>query len=282
MPAQKPAWARWLRWIGAVGTLLAATVLVASMTLRLETSFALDGAAISSLAPGVERAIRLVHRLAASSVALLALAAAVICWIWRAFSRPVWMPVAWIGFSTLMLSVIGPMTPGYRLPLVTVANVSMGMLLLMAFWWLRETAYRPSHSRAVVGGFERAAMVAFVLHAATGAAASAALAQGGRLPVLLHLLTLTVWLVLAGSVWRNCRRSDGTEVWSFALLALVALQLLVGYLAMVPVNRTPTLLLAHALISPLLALCLVSLAVRRTGLTALSFGANGVPASRGP
>ncbi len=256
------AWIRWLRWIGGAGTVLAAAVLAASMVLRLETTFPPDGAAISSLSPGVEHAIRVMHRLAASSVALLALAVAVICWIWRAFSRPVWVPAAWIGFSTLVLSVIGPMTPGYRLPLVTIANVAVGLQLLMAFAWLREVARPPTLMRTRCGGFERAAMVAFVLHSATGAATSAALAQGGRLPVLLHLVTLGAWLVLAGAVGWFRQDRDGLAVRRTCLLALVALQSLIGYLALAPSERSLGLLLAHALISPVLALVLVSLAVR--------------------
>ena len=250
------SWERWLRRIGTSGALLGATVLVVSMVLRLESNFDPDGMAVSALSAGLEQGIRLLHRLAASGVALLALAAAVLCWMRRATSRFAWIPSMWVALATLVLSVIGPMTPGYRIAFITVANVGLGVVLVMAFWWLREVAGLPATRRGRYDGFQRTALLAFVLHAATGAATSAAMAQGGRLP-----LSLALWLVLAGAAWLQAAGGSSRADWRHALLALVALQTLTGYLSMSPDSRDVKYLLAHALLTPVLAMVLVSLAV---------------------
>ncbi|MBE2263238.1 MAG: hypothetical protein IAE92_10885 [Burkholderiaceae bacterium] len=261
--APAAAWRSNLRRIGMAGTLLGLLVLIASMVLRIETVFDLQGVATSTLAPGVEKVIRLVHRMAASCVALLTLAAAVLCWMYGRSSRAAWLPVAWVAISTLTLSVIGPMTTGYRLPWVTIANVGFGMALLMGFWWLREIMLADADRWGRSDLFQRATVAAFVLHTATGAAASAALAQGARLPVLLHLMTLAIWLVLCGSMLLLPVADRCASRLRLALVALLGAQMLTGYLAMMPPQRAGALLLSHALLSPALALLLVSLFVRQ-------------------
>ena len=68
-----------LHAIGSIGAVLAFTILGASILLRLTTTFATDGATLSLLPSAIEDATRLVHRLAAAGLGLLALAAAVLC-----------------------------------------------------------------------------------------------------------------------------------------------------------------------------------------------------------
>ena len=131
---------RWLQAIGTFGAVLALVILGASMLLRLTTIFGVDGHTISTLPASVENAIRLAHRLAAAAVGLLALCVAIISWTRRPLPSSFIAPIAWIVVSTVMLAIIGPLTPGYRMTTVTVGNVVGGMVLLMAFWWLRESA----------------------------------------------------------------------------------------------------------------------------------------------
>lgn len=252
----------WLQRIGACGSGLALTILGASMLLRLTTVFALDGHAISSLPPGIEYATRLLHRLAASGVALLALCAVTLCWIRRSSAAQLTRPTAWIVASTVILALIGPLTPGYRLSAITVVNVTGGMVLLMAFWWLRESVITAATMHQPVAAFSWAAIIAFVAHVGTGAAASAWEMHAVRWPAFVHLASLVLCLILIGVIWLEFRRERLLAPWTAALASLLAIQLLVGYLMMWQDSRPLGLTFLHAMLSSLLAMALVSLAVR--------------------
>lgn len=252
----------WLQRIGACGSVLALTILGASMLLRLTTVFALDGHAVSTLPADIEYATRLLHRLAASGVAVLALCAVTLCWIRRGSTAQWTKPTAWIVASTVILALIGPLTPGYQFSAITVANVTGGMVLLMAFWWLRESVATQAAMRQPIAAFSWAAIIAFVAHVGTGAAASAWEMHAVRWPAFVHLASLVLCLILIGVIRLEFRRERLLAPWTTALASLLAIQLLVGYLMMWQDSRPLGLTFLHAMLSSLLAMALVSLAVR--------------------
>jgi heme A synthase len=260
IPAPMPS--PWLQPIGAFGAVLALLILGASMFLRLATVFGPGDQAMSTLEPAIEQAARLVHRLSASGVAVLALGALVLSWRSRRPAMPLLQATAWVVASTVVLAVIGPLTTGYRIGMVTVANVTCGMVLLMAFWWLRESVAVLAMAPGRVDGFSWAALIAFVLHVATGAAASAWEMRGIRWPGFLHLGSLVLCIVLVGSTWLAARGHPATARWRAALAGLMGAQLLAGYVLMWQESHPFWLSFLHAMLSPLLAFTLVSLVVR--------------------
>lgn len=259
-----PSSSRWLQPIGAFGAVLALLILGASVFLRLATVLDPGDRAISTLAPAVEQAARLLHRLSASGVAVLALGALVLSWRCRRQATPLLRIVLWIVASTVVLAVIGPLTTGYRHGAVTVANVTCGMVLLMAFWWLREYVAVVGRARMPVDGFARAALIAFVVHVGTGAAASAWEMHGIRWPGFLHLGSLVLCIILVGSMGMAARGHPATARWRAALAGLMGAQLVVGYVLMWQAPHPFWLSFLHAMLAPLLAITLVSLAVRGT------------------
>ena len=100
LPTTATASVRSLRAIGAIGSILALTILGASVVLRLTTIFGTDGDALSQLSSEVENVIRMVHRLSASSVGILALAATVLGWKNRTLAPHLVKPIAWIVAAT--------------------------------------------------------------------------------------------------------------------------------------------------------------------------------------
>jgi heme A synthase len=245
------------------GAILAFAILAASMLLRLATVFTADGRAVSTLPPEVENVARMLHRASASGVALLALCAVVLCWRRRATDGYLATPVGWIVLSMIVLAVIGPLTPGYRNELITVLNVTVGMLMLVAFWWLRElAAMKATEARRPQDPLGQVALLVFLAHVATGANASAGEMHGVRWPAFLHVASLLVavaFIVSAAFVRRNERTASRNIA---ALLALLTLQLIFGYSLMQQEVRPLWLALLHGLLSPLLSVALVSLGVR--------------------
>ena len=253
---------RGLRAIGTAGTLLALAILGTSMLLRLATFFGADGHAISTLSPGLEGALRLAHRLAASSVGLLAIYAVVLCWTRRPLPSHVVKPVAWMVATTVFLAVIGPLTSGYQIAAVTVSNVVGGMLLLMAFGWLRESVNFDAPLRKSGDPLLRTAIFIFLLHIATGAAASAGEMHGVRWFAFLHLGTALLSTMFIGATLWSRRDEPLLAGRVVAATSLLTTQLALG-LALLSLGARPTwLAFLHGMLSPLLALALVSLAVR--------------------
>ena len=183
-PAVPTNW--WLR-LGTAGTGLTLVVLGASMLLRLATDWAADGQAQSVLPPVVEHATRLAHRLAASGVSLVALCAVLLAWMQRRTNRRMVSTTACLVAATVVLAGIGPLTPGYRVAAITVLNVGVGMVLLLAFWWMRESSARMPYRPWMLPRVARLALAALILHTATGAAASAYRTQGLSWPAWVHL-----------------------------------------------------------------------------------------------
>ncbi len=251
-----------LQRVGAIGAALALAILGASMLLRLTTEFAPDGHTQSVLAPAAEHATRLLHRLSASAVALLAIGAVWLCWKQRKSAVGVVGPTAWVVVATVVLAVIGPLTPGYRVAAITVLNVSVGMLLLMAFWWLREGAANGRGQFGPLDTLSRLTLACFVAHIATGAAASAYQMQGLHWPVWVHLGTAAACLALMAALLIEKRRSRALPRSGHALEYLVLMQLVLGAVLIWLDHRPLWLSFSHAMLSPLLAMALVSF-VRR-------------------
>ncbi len=259
----------WLQRIGAWGSALALAILGASMLLRLTTEFTPDAHTLSVLPPAWEHATRLLHRVSASTVALLALGAVLRCWFDRRSGTAQIQPTAWIVAATVLLALIGPLTPGYRVAAITVLNVSVGLLLLMAFWWLRESAACGSAQRGPVDALSRWTLAAFIAHVATGAAASAYQMLDLRWPAWVHLASAVPCLGLMAALLIEKRRSRALPDSGKALEILLFMQLTLGAVLIWLDHRPLWLSFAHAMLSPLLAMALVSL-IRRDSAAAAS------------
>lgn len=256
---------RVFRTIGLAGAGLALAVLGASILLRLTTTFGAAGLPASGLPPAIEDAVRLVHRLAASGVGLLAAAATFLCWTRRGQLSGVAAPTAWIAFATLALAIIGPMTPGYRYAAVTVANVVGGTILVMAFWWLHETRQANARRSRALDALMAIALVIFVAHAGSGAAASALEMRGIRWVAFIHAGTAILATMFIGAILRE-RLSSGSSdrVAAWTALLLVA-QLVFGVVTMCVFPRPVWLGFLHAMLALPLAAGLISLALRCDG-----------------
>lgn len=257
-----PVASRSLRVIGTAGSALALVILGVSILLRLTTQFSEDGHPVSALPAGIESAVRMLHRLAASGVALLALWATGLCWMRRPLRAMAVMPTTWIVAATLLLAAIGPLTSGYRFAAVTVANVVVGTVLLMSFWWLREAlAAMPTKIRSR-DPLLLPALLAVLVHIGVGAAASALEMRGIRWVALIHMGSAVLVVVLVGALlWTRHGRPPLIRLVATTTLLLAA-QVVLGIVLMRLGQRPVEVGFLHAMLSPLLAACLVSVAVR--------------------
>lgn len=253
---------RGLRAIGTFGSALALAILGASMLLRLTTIFGTDGQVISTLPAVLENATRMLHRLAATGVGFLAVYAVILCWTRRPLPSHVFKPIAWMVAATVILALIGPLTPGYRIAAITVANVVGGVVLLMAFWWLRESVALEASVCNPVEPLLRATILVFLAHVATGAAASAYEMHGIRWFAFLHLGTaLLSTMFIGASSWARCREPL-LAGWAVATTILLAAQLALGFTLMSLGERPIWLAFLHGMLSPLLAIALASMVTR--------------------
>lgn len=140
----------------AAGALLVLIVIVTSAFLRL-VQFGVGCAdwpacyGAAQLVPGTGSSayarivpwMRVMHRLAAAAVGVIALAVAAAAWN-RPQRRALVCVSAALLALTLFLAVLGRATPGAQLPAVTLGNVLGGMAMLGLFWWLwLETSALP-------------------------------------------------------------------------------------------------------------------------------------------
>ncbi|MEI8156242.1 MAG: hypothetical protein WCH60_05210 [Burkholderiales bacterium] len=251
-----------LRTIGTLGTVLALTILGASILLRLTTQFGVDGATLSVLPPGVESTTRMVHRLAATSLGLMALAAAILCWLKRRTLPETVQPVIWMVAATLLLAVIGPLTPGYRYSAVTIANVAAGSVLLAACWWLREALTHPKSPASAWRPVVRATLVIFLLHIALGAAASDFAMRGTRWVAFLHSGSAMLAVLLLTSILWDCRKHARSGKLVFAMAGMLIIQVGLGLVSLWMEVRPVGLSFVHAMLSPFLLAGLVAIAER--------------------
>lgn len=247
--------------IGAVGSVLALAILGTSIFLRLTTAVGEGGVLASTLPQAVEGAARMVHRLSASGVGLLALLATVLCWRRPAVAVAI-RPVVGVVAATVVLALIGPLTPGYRFAAVTVANVVGGTVLLASFWWLRESLATAHTRRAPGHPMLFTTFLVFFLHVGLGAAASALEMRNIHWVAFLHVGTAMLTSMLVGSILWDRRKHQPLAKLAGALAALLAAQLVLGLLLLWVGGRSPGLGLVHAMLSPLLLAGLVSMAQR--------------------
>ncbi len=257
-----PAPLRLLRAIGSAGALLAMIILGASVLLRLGTAFGADGQTLSTLAPAIEGAARSLHRLAASGVGLLAVAATVLCFRHRRIAGDAMRPTAWMVAATVVLAVIGPLTTGYRFATVTVTNVAVGVGLLMSCWWLREALMHGAARGARRDPLAGAALVVFLAHVAGGAAASALEMRGIRWVAYVHLATAILVTMFVGAALWDRRRSKRLRAVVAGTASVWLMQIAFGVVLLSIGQRPIWLGVLHALLTPLLAAGLVSIAVR--------------------
>lgn len=256
------ATARALYAIGTFGTFIAIAILGASVLLRLTTQIGADGLPRSVLPGDVETAIRLVHRLTAACMGLLALIALVLCWFARQTAPAALKPVAWMVATTVVLAVIGPLTPGYRYVAVTVANVVAGTVLTAACWGLRQRLMATSVPVGVAHVLLPFTLGVFVIHIALGAAASALQMRGSHWMVFLHSGSgMLTTLLLGAMLWD--RRRLGSMVKLVTIMAgLLGVQVVLGLVSLLVEGRPVALGFTHAMVSVLLAMGLVQFSVR--------------------
>ncbi len=238
------------------------TILGASILLRLTTAFDADGAPLSQLPSEVEKAIRMVHRLAAASVGILAMAAAFLGWRNRTAMPRVVKPIAWIVAVTVLLALIGPMTPGYRFSAVTIANVVAGTALVAACWWLRETLVVVPSPVAPLDSILSLTIAVFAVHVGLGAAASAYAVRGAHWVAFLHTGSAMLTTLLLASILWDRRLRPALSIRVRVMAGLLGLQLVFGMVSLWMEVRPVALGFVHAMVSALLAAGLVSIAGR--------------------
>jgi len=257
-----------LLYIGTLGAILALAILAASVLLRLST--VVDGGTVpgqSMLPSAAEHTVRMIHRLAATGMGLLGLLAVVFWWRARPLPPGAGAAVAGLLSATVMLAAIGPLTPGYRFTVVTVANVAGGSLLLMFCWWLRESMAVGARTDRSRGVFPFRAFSVFLIHIASGATASALAMGDVRWTAFIHVGSAVPAILIAGGVLRDAHGHGRAAMSSHVavLSLLLPAQILLGLALLVLSNRPVWLGFLHATISPLLIAALVSVEVRGTG-----------------
>lgn len=149
-----------------IGCALVFAVIVASAYLR-----------ISQAGPGWSGIVgfaRIVHRLAASAEAVLAVMIAVVCWGARRQWKGGALTAAAIAALTVFLTVLGIATAEGQSPPVTLGNLLGGMALLGAFWLLRlQARSAPGSGRSTAVGWMGAGVLLFALQIALGGLVSA-------------------------------------------------------------------------------------------------------------
>jgi heme a synthase len=137
--------ARLLRMLATVGAALVMIVILSSAYLRLtQAGLSCDDwptcygrIGTETVITGEQRFARLAHRIAATAVAAVLLALALVAWT----QRPVLLRPGLLVLVCLViaggLAVLGVATPGARLPVVTLGNLGGGFTLLALLWWLR-------------------------------------------------------------------------------------------------------------------------------------------------
>ncbi|MBL8525589.1 MAG: hypothetical protein JNN20_18060 [Betaproteobacteria bacterium] len=253
---------RGLQLIGGFGALLAILILGSSMLLRLNTQFATDGAALSTLPPAIENAARLLHRLSASGVGVLAITAAALLRIRRPLLTRYANPLKWIIATTVLLSVIGPLTPGYRVAAITVGNVAGGMALLAACWWLRESVALPMRAQPNADPLPTLTLAVFMAQVATGALASAGLMRESPGFAIVHLGSAILATMFIGALAWSRRKAPECALVSIVVAGLLLAQVGLGVALMAQGKAAVALAYVHGMLSPLMATSLVSLVLR--------------------
>lgn len=248
--------------MGTAGAALALVILGASVLLRLTTEFDPSGAPVSTLPSSIENAVRLTHRITAASVGLIAIGLTLMCGLRKATLTHAFKPTACIVAATVLLAVIGPLTPGYRYATVTVANVVGGSILLMSCWWLREcSAYGTAQSSGKNAALA-VAIFSFLTHIASGAATSALHVRGMDWMAYVHIGSAVLFLFTAGEIlWARSNQPMATKRVNI-LTGILLLQITIGILLMWLGRQPIWLAVVHALVSQIFAAGLVSVSLQ--------------------
>jgi hypothetical protein len=245
---------RRLARVAGWGAAFAVVVVAASALLRLGTRLDAGGNAVSMLAAALESLARLAHRVSASLVALVALAAVVLAIRARPVPCGRRAALAAIVLATVALAAIGRYTPGYRFVGVTVANATLGVLLAAAFAFLRAQANDGARKGPRVAPL--LVLVAVLAETALGTAASAEAMHGRVAFEPLHLALGPVVAALA--VWAAIRYRGG-----IAAIAVAQLGLGIALAALGASRGVPGEWL-HAMLACALAIALASRAAARS------------------
>ncbi|HSN20232.1 MAG TPA: hypothetical protein VLS49_06125 [Usitatibacter sp.] len=206
---------RRLARVAAAGVAFTVVVVAASALLRLGTTLDAGGNAASTLAPALESVARIAHRVSASAVGLLAIAAIVLALRDRPVPCGRRAGLVAIVVFTAVLAAIGRYTPGYRFTGVTVANAVLGVALAAAFAWLRlqsaDRGARLPRARLLV-------LAAVLAEIALGTAASAAAMHGRLAFEPLHVALGPAVAALAA--WAALGQRGGIAALAIAQMAL--------------------------------------------------------------
>ena len=248
--------------MGTAGAALALVILGASVLLRLTTEFDTSGAPISTLPSSIENAVRLTHRVTAAAVGLIAIALTWMCWRRKTNLSYAFSPTVGIVAATVLLAIIGPLTPGYRYATVTIANVVGGSILLMSCWWLRETSAYGNAQAIGKNNTVAVAMFLFLTHIATGAATSALHVRGMDWVGYVHIGSALLFLFTAGEIlWTRSGHPTSTKL-ANRMTGILLLQIAMGVLLMWLGRQPVWLAVVHALVSQIFAAGLVSLGMQ--------------------
>ena len=252
-------WLLTLRWTGIVGALLAWMVLAASILLRMGSRFEADGVLVSLLPPALEQGTRWVHRITASSCGLLALLCLVAGLKMRHTHHGIRKPIIVIVAVTLLLAVIGPLTPGYRYAWVTVCNVCGGTVLVAGFWWLQRVV--ACGTTTPMNIWVQWTWVVWLTHIVLGAAASAQIMRGQYWISFVHSGTAMLAALMLAACLRDAWHSRQSKGLVRAMAAGLILQMTLGtaalWLEVVPI----ALGTMHALLSVFLTIGIVALSI---------------------
>jgi heme A synthase len=229
--------------------LLMAVVVLASAWLRLNAPRAPCDSwpqcrleqRIGALSPAPHEAtagVRFTHRVAASAALLLIVVIGVPAW--RRRRRTASRLLAVLLALALGLSALGVVTPGSRAAAVMLGNLLGGTLMFALAWALWRTLHDAAALPAPLARAACGVALLWVAQAAFGALSGAGAGVVATPAHLLLALPLAIAAFLLASALRRARRRRE----SHALLALLALQLLLGVAAGFGA-AAPVLVLAH-------------------------------------
>ena len=257
---------QWLLMLCRFGTILSFCILAASAGLRLTTIIDAEGIALSQIPSSMEPLIRIIHRISASVVALISLTVLILSWQTRRSSSLLIKPAVWLAASVVVLSIIGPLTSGYKSGVITVMNVVTGTIMLMAYWWISETILLTKNNHLHTESktkYRHTWLIWVTLHIATGAAASAGYMYGMEWLYYLHLLTFLKLLWITIQKKKTSKQSPSTSIEAIVSNVLVVFQFVSGSVMIWHDNRGLFLSFMHAIFSYLLVLMTISVVVRK-------------------
>jgi len=257
----------WLLKICIIGTVLSVCILSASSTMRLMTTIDPEKNTVSLLALNLESVIRLVHRICASTVALISFAVLILSWQMKHLNIYVFRVATINALSVMTLAIIGTQTVGYKYGFVTLMNIVFGIAMLATFWWLSETISKPIEFE-FKNDFSKLSIKNkqinwLIFHIATGAATSAWYLYGIEWPIYIHFLTFIKLMSINVKAEGNFEKFNPKRYLIKTSKMIIALQFITGCFMFWQDHRSFLLSFSHAVLSYLLILITVSSVVRK-------------------